>query len=287
MRAIGHRAALDYELSQPRYGETPERLETTARAMLAADWDYSGAPPGPCLDGIPAPVRKAVGRARRFEILKEDAKHHTLRELAGLRRMLLAIDACFGLDGLVFDLSLDEIAALDPRSPGVTRQRAAERRDLQQALGAMPSLPRRLTPRDIEAAAVGATGGKPAAAGPLAGTCVSGRGVAEGRAYTVSASDAERGIDLDGFADGDVLVSRMVPPSWLPYVLRSGGVLTEVGGWLSHMAIVARERGIVMIVGCDSLEGIAMGTPLRLHPDGRIEARPADKAPARASLAAE
>ncbi len=279
MRAIGHRAPLDYELSQPRYGETPERLETTARAMLAADWEDSGALPESCLDGVPAPVRKAVARARRFEILKEDAKHHTLRELAGLRRMLLAIDARFALDGLVFDLSLDEIAALDPRSPGMIRQRAAERRDLHQALGAMPSLPRRLTPRDIEAAAVGATGGRPVAAGPLVGTCVSGRGVAEGRAFTVSASDAERGLDLDGFADGDILVSRMVPPSWLPYVLRSGGVLTEVGGWLSHMAIVARERGIVMIVGCDGLEGIAMGTPLRLHPDGRIEARPAVEAP--------
>ena len=63
----------------------------------------------------------------------------------------------------------------------------------------------------------------------------------------------------------------MLHPAWLPYVLRSGGVVSETGGWLSHMAIVARERDVAMIVGATGLERIPQRADLRLHLDGRIE----------------
>ena len=51
-----------------------------------------------------------------------------------------------------------------------------------------------------------------------------------------------------------------------------GGIVTEVGGWLSHAAIVARECGLTAIVSvrgaCDSLE---TGQLVRLTVDGSIE----------------
>ena len=55
------------------------------------------------------------------------------------------------------------------------------------------------------------------------------------------------------FMDGDVIVCHMVNPEWLPYIQRANAVLSEVGGWLSHMSIVAREHNLLMLVhakGC-------------------------------------
>nr|WP_202888277.1 PEP/pyruvate-binding domain-containing protein [Kribbella solani] len=53
------------------------------------------------------------------------------------------------------------------------------------------------------------------------------------------------------FADvrpGDILVCRCTDPAWTPLLGIVAGVVTEVGGVLSHAAIVARERGIPAIV---------------------------------------
>ncbi len=44
-----------------------------------------------------------------------------------------------------------------------------------------------------------------------------------------------------------------------------------IGGWLSHMAISAREHGTTMIIGVAGLEVINSGTSVRLHLDGSIE----------------
>lgn len=47
---------------------------------------------------------------------------------------------------------------------------------------------------------------------------------------------------------GDILVARTTNPAWTPLFAIAGGVVTEVGGLLSHAAIVAREYGIPAIV---------------------------------------
>jgi phosphohistidine swiveling domain-containing protein len=277
--AIGHRAPFDYELAVPRYCERPDEIESVARRMLDSDaglarsdgFDVRRRSAGRAAP-LPRALMDAAGRARRFELLKEDAKHHMLRELAGLRQLLLAIDRRLGLRGAVFELTLDEVELLNARTAVGWRQRAAVRRSEREALEAVPSLPPRLSVRDIETGSAGsAVATAPVAAGALGGTRVAGSGVAAGRAIVVAAEVAEAGGEIDGFENGDIIVCRMVPPSWLPYVLRSGGVVSELGGWLSHMAIVARERDIVMMVGCVGTSAIPTGSLLRLHPEGRIE----------------
>src|SRR3989338_2971481 len=47
---------------------------------------------------------------------------------------------------------------------------------------------------------------------------------------------------------GDILVARTTNPAWTPLFAIAGGVITEVGGLLSHAAIVAREYGIPAMV---------------------------------------
>ena len=47
---------------------------------------------------------------------------------------------------------------------------------------------------------------------------------------------------------GDVLVAPSTDPGWTPLFLRAKAVVMEVGGYISHGAIVAREYGIPAVV---------------------------------------
>ena len=76
---------------------------------------------------------------------------------------------------------------------------------------------------------------------------------------------------MEGFRDGDIVVASMINPAWLPYFSRASGFVSEVGGWLSHPAILAREYDVTMIVGTEGISRIADGARLRLNLDGRIE----------------
>jgi pyruvate,water dikinase len=55
-------------------------------------------------------------------------------------------------------------------------------------------------------------------------------------------------IDLSGFRRGDILVARCTDPSWAPILPIAAGLVLEVGGLLSHGAIVAREYGIPALI---------------------------------------
>jgi phosphohistidine swiveling domain-containing protein len=107
--------------------------------------------------------------------------------------------------------------------------------------------------------------------GRIIGTRVSGRGVVEGRACVVRGSNPETSTTILGFQNGDIVVSNMVPPTWIPYFDRAGGFVCEIGGWLSHTAIVARERQVPLIVSTQGIDAIADGMRLRLYANGLVE----------------
>lgn len=59
-----------------------------------------------------------------------------------------------------------------------------------------------------------------------------------------------RGPDEFGqMRPGDVLVAPITTPAWTPLFALVGGVVTDVGGPLSHSSIVAREYGIPAVLG--------------------------------------
>lgn len=81
-------------------------------------------------------------------------------------------------------------------------------------------------------------------AGALVGLAVS-VGTVEGRARVVL-DMAE--ADLE---PGDILVTPHTDPSWSPLFVAIAGLVTEVGGLMTHGAVIAREYGIVAVVGVD------------------------------------
>ncbi|WP_016908197.1 rifamycin-inactivating phosphotransferase [Streptomyces xiaopingdaonensis] len=105
--------------------------------------------------------------------------------------------------------------------------------------------------------------------GALAGVPVS-AGTAEGRARVVlNMADA----DLD---TGDVLVTPFTDPSWSPLFVGIAGLVTEVGGLMTHGAVVAREYGLPAVVGVDhATRRIRDGQRVRVHgTDGYVEFLP-------------
>ena len=51
------------------------------------------------------------------------------------------------------------------------------------------------------------------------------------------------------FKVGDILVTKQTSPAWTPLFLAASAVVTEIGGSLSHAALVAREYSIPAVVG--------------------------------------
>ena len=85
-------------------------------------------------------------------------------------------------------------------------------------------------------------------------------GVVEGVAHVVA--DA---ADLDQVKPGEVLVSRCTTPSWAPIFNRVTAAVADIGGVMSHAAIVAREYGLPAVVGTGyATARIASGQRIRV-----------------------
>ncbi|RSS82176.1 phosphoenolpyruvate synthase [Streptomyces sp. WAC06614] len=103
-------------------------------------------------------------------------------------------------------------------------------------------------------------------AGALVGLPVS-AGTVEGRARVVlDMTDA----DLQA---GDILVTVFTDPSWSPLFVGIAGLVTEVGGLMTHGAVIAREYGLPAVVGvARATRSIRDGQRIRVHgTDGYVE----------------
>jgi len=97
-----------------------------------------------------------------------------------------------------------------------------------------------------------------AAAGGIRGTPAS-PGVARGNARVLR---TPVGAQLE---PGEVLVAPATDPGWTPLFLTASALVMEMGGMMSHGAVVAREYGIPAVVGvAGATERIVTGQPLRV-----------------------
>ncbi len=262
----GHRAPHDWELAEPRYEEDPGLVSELARRFHGD----AGRPPSARVPLQGRVLELAVVRALRWQALKEEAKHVALRDLCCLRRAVLAIAERTGLGERIFLLRFEEVERLDDAryraedAPRLVAEREAER----DALAGV-HLPAEITAaflEDVELRAAGALP-RPVRAGALKGTRVSGTGGVIGRARVLRAPG-----EIDRFVDGEILVARFTDPAWMPLFSRASAIVTEVGGWLSHAAIQAREHGLPAIVGVrGALDALQDGDLIRLAPDGTVE----------------
>ncbi|UWQ93474.1 YidC/Oxa1 family membrane protein insertase [Rhodobacteraceae bacterium M382] len=265
LRLMGHRALFDYELSSPRYGEATELLWPLLNTSV-----HTLGPDPQVPANLPADLEKTIDLAIALQDLKEQAKHEALRIYAELRRAFLALGEVSKLSDLIFQLRLGEITQADWSDTADLVAMAELRKAEAEIKRKLAPKAASLTLRDCELLSMGLKSTAHAESA-LSGTCVSGEGQKSGKVFWVDQDDGDPEALFEGFEDGDILVCQMVHPAWLPWVQRSGAVLSQVGGWLSHMAIVAREKKVMMLVACSGLEQLTHGEMITVGESGDIE----------------
>jgi pyruvate,water dikinase len=151
----------------------------------------------------------------------------------------------------------------------VVRSNQVDGRLVQQRKDAFRSYQALTPPRVLTSdgeAVTGAYRREDVPAGALVGLPVS-AGTVEGRARVIL-DMAE--ADLEA---GDILITTYTDPSWSPLFVSVAGLVTEVGGLMTHGAVIAREYGLPAVVGVDQATRLIRdGQRIRVHgTDGYVE----------------
>jgi pyruvate,water dikinase len=191
-------------------------------------------------------VRGAARRIRSLMGARESPKFFIIRTMGIARQALLEVGEEFAEAGTIEraeDLSflkLAELESLARQEPRDWKVLIVERRAIYQR-----ELQRRQVPRllisDGRAFHEG-LGSEMEAGNVITGSPVS-PGVAEGAVHVIL---DPRGAQL---APGEILVCPGTDPAWTPLFMAAGGLITEVGGMMTHGSVVAREYGIPAVVG--------------------------------------
>ncbi len=230
-----------------------------------------------------AETERMIDRLRTFAGYREFPKYGFIRRYGLYKQALLAeVDRLVGAGVLqqrddAFFLTFAELQEVS-RTEGADHELIARRREEFRSFRALT--PPRVLTSDGEVVR-GAYRRDDVPPGALVGLAVS-AGVVEGRARVI--------LDLAAadLAPGDILVTTHTDPSWSPLFVAVGGLVTEVGGLMTHGAVVAREYGLPAVVGVeDATTLIRDGQRIRVDgTNGYVElldpASP-DGAPGRAS----
>src|SRR6266699_2602470 len=203
--------------------------------------------------------RNLVQRAQRYAPLREDALADAGLGWPVLRRMLRELGrrlvTSSGIDTPddVFWLTLDELqeaatALGTGQSPADYHAIVAERRttwESEHALTPPVALPLKGGTRFL---GIDFKSMMPARTDQPKGDMLMGIAASPGQ-VTGPARVISGPGEFDQMRPGDILVARITTPAWTPLFALAAGVVTDVGGPLSHSSIVAREYHIPAVLG--------------------------------------
>lgn len=247
----GHRSTM-YQLSHPRWREKPSQVVEMIKGSIAAQshCDLDTAPGGDLGDLAKSlerdlsashldrflPWKKFVFQwllryARIYcGILRENEGFYITMPFPEVKRIICSISRLLTTDGVLDDesdiyyLAIPEILqfANFPGSEDLRQTVTVRKQEYLQAL-----------PERNDATHSCRT--------VLSGTAAS-PGIASGPAYVVS-------DPAEGFEPGSILVTHSLNAAWVPILRSARGVVTNVGGMLSHAAVLAREFRVPAVLG--------------------------------------
>jgi len=292
MERYGMRGVGEIDLGRPRWREDPTPIMQALSSYLQIE-DAEQAPDRvfargaaaaeAAIDRMVEAVRALPGGRLRSPLVSWVARR--LRALAGLRetpKFTVIRLAGIARDGLlasgqelsaagvlarpddIFFLRMAELKALAAGEMRDWQALIEERRELRRRELKRAQIPRFLL-SDGQAFFEGLGSDVDAASG-LVGSPVS-PGVVEGVVHVL--------LDPHGgrLAPGEILVCPATDPGWTPLFLAAGGLVMEVGGLMTHGAVVAREYGIPAVVGVhEATTRFRSGQRMRVDGStGRIE----------------
>lgn len=226
----GHRGPGETELSNLVYADAPELL---LRSVLGSMRTERAAPTASAKSPLArALTRLAVGAIERREHGRDLAMRITYELRLALREWgrRLAERGTLADAADVHYLAIDEIYYPPVASKDIIARRRAERVRL-----AALDYPVHFTQPWTPAAVIATAGGE-----TITGQAVS-PGTARGAVRILSHPD-------DDFEPGEVLVANVTDTGWTPFFGCAAAIVTNIGGPMSHAAIVAREFGIPAVV---------------------------------------
>ena len=287
----GDRAVREAELSTPRWKEDPKPVlamirvalrghardvePQLARAKSEADAEMQRLVPR-LKFAQQTLVRHLVARAQKAARRREQMRTQVTRVLGMLRDVALDADrrllrlvpelardwadlrgagSPLGATHTVFFLTVDEVAnalraSRTDLAPLVRARRAEYMRDQ-----ARPDPPTTFigTPPSVQL---------PPAGGDIMKGMGASSGIVEGNARVLLSAS-----QMSDLQPGEILVVHTTDVGWTPLFCIAAGVVTELGGPLSHAAVVARELGVPSVVNVDSVTR-ALKTGDRVRVDG-------------------
>jgi len=262
LQKYGVRAVAEIDLGVPRWGEDPTHLMGSVANYLTLREHAGAVPPDEQFRRASAQadaaiatlveraeragewkgtvVRFALSRVRGLAGLRELIKFAMIRLFGQGRRLILDVGAALAKDGRLEraeDAVFLDVAELRRALAGEDmRARVRERRAARDREQGRRHIPRLMLSdgTDVEATLPAREGltGTPASAG---------RVTAVARVVMDPV-----GARLD---PGEILVAPSTDPGWTPLFLTAAGLVMEMGGAMSHGAVVAREYGIPAVVG--------------------------------------
>ncbi len=277
----GHRGVREAEIAEPRWSEDPTLMFAALRSHLRGSVDLEARERALRLarehaeeqlaKSMPLPIRPAVRKlldvVRRFTRMREHLRGHVVEVLGMFRRVALeasrriqAREPEAGPDAAFF-LTLVELRRVLHDQNERVAMRVQRRRLEHERNRALPEPPTTFVGFPPDEAGVVARAKR------LRGLAAS-RGVAEGKVRVLR--DPSQAAD---FTDGEVLVVAAADTGWAPLFLAAAGVVTELGGPLSHAAIILREYGVPAVVNVtNATRSLRDGDIVRLDGDeGLVE----------------
>jgi pyruvate,water dikinase len=256
----GHRCMVEAELLYPRWAEAPAQVIQSLTAYLN-------------MDGAPAAInntaaqrrqeatvqvenwlnwfqrrnfRRALARLHRFTRLRDNGQHYVVKLLLPMRHLYAelgrrwAARGWLATDDDIFFLVAEELSAVvaagDPAQTGLDLAASAAARRTAYAYWFTQPTPDALNREGLPVAVLSEVGAL------ITGMAAS-PGQVTGRARVVLTPAEAASLE-----PGDILVTRATDPGWTPVFSIIGGAVLEIGGALSHGAIVAREYGLPAVV---------------------------------------
>jgi rifampicin phosphotransferase len=278
LKEYGHRAVYEAEMSNPRWLENPGFVLEQVRLLLESNQITDPRQGAKTvrdeaerrLAQIRWPARLLLGwlgaKARVASALREKSKSELMRLLVPLRRMRLEVGqrlveaGCLENRDDIFHLSLLDIvsylqgewngqgAALLAADNAAQRERWRAEIPPPDVIIRSPDGRLAELPTSWAGVPTRAHVGTAVTEGTILRGVSASAGVVSGIARIVR--HPSEGSSLKA---GEILVSPSTDPGWAPLFLRATAVVMEVGGYLSHGAIVAREYGLPAVVNIPGL----------------------------------